>query len=73
MLTASVGNERREKEALIRHSSVTHQGSSHVCWDGSRQLHVKSFGFSQKHQAVLRRKALLVFLVVHSLCGSGKQ
>lgn len=31
------------------------------------QLHLKSLGFSQKHQAELKRKALLVFLAIRTV------
>lgn len=34
---------------------------SQLWWNWRCQLHLKSFGFSQKYRAVLRRKVLLVF------------
>lgn len=47
---------------------LAHLTVSQLQKNWSYQLHLKSFGFSQKYQAVLRRKALLIFLAVHRLC-----
>lgn len=54
------------------------RGSAHLTvsqlwWNWTYRSRLRSFGFPWKYQAVLRRKALLIFLAVHRLCRPGSQ